>query len=514
MRLRTVFSSREYVALVPEADGVALLRYRMEGREAVLQERHTPALPAEIPARAETLRKAMTERRWQSLPCVLCLRSAHLAVRSLKSPPGSEESLRQLVQTHSRDFEALSDSRAITEFSAAACGETQALILYTVREDTLLREVSPVRSAGLMLLDVLPFPLAFYEGVRQRVNPGAHEPVFCLYIGADRCECMAGVGLAVHELHTLEISGARLQREAAEFCAAPDTVPPDTQRWIEDVAMAVRSFEESIPEKTLLGTVWIAGESLPAPEVLAHLGREASVSVKVVEPGEVALLVGQGLSRFGLVTDRLQQVGLLPRDLKEARRRRKSGLMWAAAFVLSFTALLMLSLHAHRISLRMAQRTIQTREQLEAFRTMEAERAELGKRLAGLSGTVLPLRDAARNYPRMARVLEAVYEARDPLDWFVLAADAEAYFSDLSPQRLPPPMAGRIATVIMEGYTPVEDLSTVRRMIEALRLHPFIESVDLLPDDQIRRRPASGGMWDPEGLRRFALEIRLRGRPQ
>jgi hypothetical protein len=515
MRLRDVMSPREYVALVPGGAGVEMLRFRIGSGEAVLQDRHALTLPVEAPARAKALRQAMLDRRWQALPCVLCLRSVHLAVRCLKPPPPrSAESLRHLVQTHSRDFEALSESRAITEFSVAVRGDAQALILFTVREDTLLREVSAVRSAGLRLLDVLPFPLAFYEGVRQRVAPGGRDPLFCVYSAGDRCECMAGVGMAVHDLRTLQIPGGRLHREAAEPDPAPDTPPSDTERWIQDVVSALREFQASLPEKNLIKTVWIAGERVPAPAVLSRLSREASVPVQVLESGDPAPLVGQGLSRVCLVPDRPQQVSLLPRDLQRARRRRRSDLLWAAVYGLVFVTLSMLSLHAHRLNRSLARRTVQAREHLEAFQAVEAERADLAERLAGLSVTVLPLRDAAWNYPRMARVLEAVQAARDPVDWFVLAADADAYFSDLSPRRLPPPMAGRISTVIMEGYTPVEDLSTVRRMIEALRLEPFIESADLLPDDQIRRRSMVSEVWNLEGLRRFALEIRLRGRAQ
>lgn len=524
MRLRVLMSSREYVALVPCRAGVELLRFRLRNGEAALQDRHTLKLPEDPPARAEALRQEMTARGWQSLPCVLCLRSVHLAVRCLKPPtPQSAESLRRLVQTHSRDFEGLSDSRAITEFSVGRWGMNLALVLFTVREDTLLREVSAVRSAGLNLLDVLPFPLAFYEGVRQRVS-SVRDPLFCVHLSGDRCECMAGIGMAVHDLRTLQIPGAKLQREAGEADPTPDdpsqddsalkTPPNDTQRWIQEVAAALREFQESLPEKNLVKTLWIAGETVPAPEVLSRLGRETSVSVKVLETGDMASILGQGLSRGSLVADRSQQVSLLPRDLQQARWRRRNGLLWAAVYGVMFATLSMLVLHAHRLNRSLDRRQVRAREHLEAFRAVEAERADLAEQMAGLSGTVLPLRDAARNYPRMARVLDAAREARDPLDWFVLAADADAYFSDLSPRRLPPPMAGRVSTVIMEGYTPVEDLSTVRRMIEALRQKPFIESVDLLPDDQIQQSSAVNGMWNLEGLRRFALEIRLRGRPQ
>lgn len=513
MRTGPFFLRREYVALVPGRAGLDLFRFSVRGGKASLRARHAIPLPEAPDARSEALRRVMTSRKWESLPCVLCLPSHHLAVRCLKPPQRSTESLGHLVQTHSRDFEALSDSRAVTEYAYGAGGARHTLLLFTVREDTLLREVSAVRASGLTLWDVIPFPLAYYEGARQQVSSG-RVPFFCVSISEDRCECIAGIGMAVLDVRRLHLSGARPEADTEEDDPVAETPPSDTRRWVEDIAAALREFQASLPEDQGIDALWISGETVLAPALLSHLRREIPVPVKPLDPGDPALLCGGGLSRTFLVGDRSQQVSLLPRDLLAARHRRRSIRIWAAVYGLMAVSLALLTLHASRFNRDLAGRTVQLRGQREAFEALAEERAALAGRMAGLSGTVLPLRDAVRNYPRLARVLEAVQEARDPSDWFVLVADAEAYFSDLSPRRLPPPLGSRISTVIMEGYTPAEDLSSVRLMIEALREQPFIERVDLLPDDQIRSRPGAREAWNLEGLRRFALEIRLRGRPQ
>lgn len=513
MRTGSLFFRRDYLALVPGHTRLDLFRFSVRGGKGCLRQRHAISLPEAPDARSEALRRVMTSRKWESMPCVLCLQSHHLAVRCLKPPQRKTESLGHLVQAHSRDFEALSDSRAVTEYAYGESGARHALLLFTVREDTLLREVSAVRAAGLMLWDVIPFPLAYYEGARQQVSPG-REPFFCVSISEDRCECMAGIGMAVLDVRRLHLSGARLKANAEEDDPAAETPPPDTCRWVEDIAAALREFQASLPEEQGIDALWIRGETVLAPAVLSHLRREIPVPVKPLDPDDAALLCGRGLSRTFLVRDRAQQVSLLPRDLLAGRQRRRSIRIWAAVYGLMAVSLVLLILHTSHFNRDLARRTVELREQREAFEALAEERAALAGRMTGLSGSVLPLRDAVRNYPRMARVLEAVQEARDPSDWFVLVADAEAYFSDLTPRRLPPPLGGRISTVIMEGYTPAEDLSSVRLMIEALREQPFIERVDLLPDDQIRSRPGVREAWNLEGLRRFALEIRLRGRPQ
>jgi hypothetical protein len=67
----------------------------------------------------------------------------------------------------------------------------------------------------------------------------------------------------------------------------------------------------------------------------------------------------------------------------------------------------------------------------------------------------------------------------------------------------------QINKVIVEGYTPEPDLSTVRSMLENLRAAPAISQADLLPDDRVRNRPENAD--DPTTLNatRFALEITL-----
>ena len=68
----------------------------------------------------------------------------------------------------------------------------------------------------------------------------------------------------------------------------------------------------------------------------------------------------------------------------------------------------------------------------------------------------------------------------------------------------PPPV---IDQVIVEGYTPVDDLSKLQDMIETLRAHPAVETADLLPDDKVRADPVRDERWDGMLSNLFAIQI-------
>ena len=69
------------------------------------------------------------------------------------------------------------------------------------------------------------------------------------------------------------------------------------------------------------------------------------------------------------------------------------------------------------------------------------------------------------------------------------------------------PAALGFEQIVVEGYTPVADLSTVRTMIEALREHPAVEDADLLGDDRLREDPERDERWAPADCQLFAIEI-------
>jgi hypothetical protein len=114
-------------------------------------------------------------------------------------------------------------------------------------------------------------------------------------------------------------------------------------------------------------------------------------------------------------------------------------------------------------------------------------------------------------------LLHAVAEAKHPDDWITRMADTASYVSDAAellteadwPLNEAPAFAGPIGKVVIEGYTPWADFSTVQAIIGTLRGHPAVAEADLLGDNELRIDEEQAQAWAQLGCRLFAIEITL-----
>jgi len=180
---------------------------------------------------------------------------------------------------------------------------------------------------------------------------------------------------------------------------------------------------------------------------------------------------------------------------------------------------LVMQAHVHRADQRAYLAALE--HQQEQLTVWSQEWADYAERNNQLRRQVQPLRSAVRANKVTQALLRSLASAKHPDDWFVLIADADSYFR--APQgndtdiALPEEPIGPVAPeaslrqMILEGYTPADDLSTVRELIEKMRSLPFVANVDLLPDDQVRTDWQDAPTDAQPEVRRFALEIELMG---
>jgi len=498
------FIPRSLLALEVSDREIEVLRLRIKKGRAEVADRLTVPLPEDPRDRSEALRVKITERKWETLPCVAGLSEDHMTVRCLHpARPLRSEALRRLVAKTTREFEALSESRAVSEIIYASKGHLNSLLMFTIREDTLRRELSLIREAGLKLADAIPAPLAGYEGLRQHIK-NADELLLLVQCLENHSECIHGAGAAVHDFCTLSVSGRQLAEDAGE---------DSFDSWLAELKTEVERLQALHPREHNIRALYLGGLWTPSDEQLTAMREESGLEIRLLSRGQTQDLTARGLSRPFLISDAAQQISLLPPELRQLRMERQSRTAWAALFLLGLFSLAGLNFHFRQSNRWLENRRDSKQEHIARYERIEAEREDLAEISVRLNEIMLPLRNAQRNYPRISRVLEEVNQARDPQDWFVLVADSEAYFSEMSLRSLPSAFDSRVSRIILEGYTPSEDLSTVRQMIESLREIPFIEGVDLLPEDQVRQGVQPVSTLQIEGLRRFALEIELRGRP-
>ena len=154
--------------------------------------------------------------------------------------------------------------------------------------------------------------------------------------------------------------------------------------------------------------------------------------------------------------------------------------------------------------------------EITALVTGQQKSLEIGRDLpAGAYTLILEF-----NGKVVRRLIVALGAAKHPDDWITLISDMHSYENPpLDELSVPAPPTGvgsldgslDIRSIVVEGYTPIEDFSTIYSMIETLRGYDGIFDADLLGDDRLREDPLRDQRWEQYKGRLFAIEIEMEG---
>ena len=213
------------------------------------------------------------------------------------------------------------------------------------------------------------------------------------------------------------------------------------------------------------------------------------------------------------------ELSLLPRGLRDKRCLQWQLPYWCLICVILLSSLLGIYGLMHW-SQRMKSSALEAKKhQLKLMKKESQELDGLEIENAALRDQIAPLRVAIHNDEIMRVLMNHLSEAKHPDDWISLVADAYSY-NEPPPHPSPenertqaPASLGEgleLRHVIVEGYTPIDDLSTVNSMIETLRKKESILEVDLLGDERLRSDVLRDARWLPFNARLFAIEISVR----
>jgi hypothetical protein len=300
----------------------------------------------------------------------------------------------------------------------------------------------------------------------------------------------------------------------------------DLAGWAGEVQSCLALFRSQFPgpDQAVTSAVLCGGagaiEGLPArlAEVLGlEVRRLEELQGRGGEPEAAFFATAVGLALAGLGEGPVAS-SLLPPVLREERMLQGQLRYWAFSAVAAVLALGLLTLRAHRqLERERTQWSAEQNDLLERRRMseeLEVYRADIER----LRAKVSTVETALLNGQLLRAVMDALGRAKAPDDWITLIADAYSYFGGsvggtgpLEPDPGPTarPAGLQFEQVVVEGYTPVEDLSTVRAMIAALRVLPAVADADLLGDDRLREDPARDALWAPAACSLFAIEITL-----
>lgn len=498
-----------------------VVRAVRRGPFTVLSGAEEIALPEAEEDRNRLVRVFLEEKGLADLPCVIAMRGEDMLMRVVNTVPGDAGSERAIVEEQHEHFEDLTTGNVVSEYCVQKNpGEKNQIVFAVAREDAVRRTLDSAAEAGLGTVNLLPVPVALLNAVSWLL-PSSASPLLCIDIGHAATELIIVRQRKLLFQRRFMIGASDLQDTEGVFS---DTRKFD--QWLEELAACISFYRsEFSAEKFTVSKAFVSSRSEFPQECAEAVSRRVGIqcaafplSVRaplLTNPGRYTVAAGLALAGAG---QNMLKISLLPAVLREKMVLQHQIRYWAASALLLISSVLVLVL-GMASQLDNAENAFGRRsEMLERFRGMERKLEQLKDENTVLRTRLMPLTVAAWNAEAVIALLDAVTVAKDANDWIVLIADAAFYDHRPGAAQNNAPASGDGAVtvrdalldeLVIEGYTANPDLSSVQAMIEKLREDPYILSVDLLADDQVRADAGRDKSWAFAGCHLFAIEVRM-----
>jgi len=521
-------------------------------------------LPYDLPDPAKIIRKWLAEEELAHVPAVMAVGGSRLLYQHFQKEEGDPRTPEQIAAVEAVRFGDMTDARMM--FTSTPCspepGERRILISL-VRPDLLDTALKPGAEGGLKLVNVCPAPVALYNGVTALGEP-IHQPTLIADLGAHHTEVVIGNGRGVVFARSFAMGTAQLtlavasqgkippgQAERARIAAAGFAELPGGSgtvceqfalRWAQEIKACLQMHQSSMGppnDSTAVRRVILTGggglweplyaalkQQLPLP--LQRVGRIAGHEDMESAP----FLIAAGLAADALGIARAPS-SLLPDSIRATLTRERNKRHWAVAALFSVLGMGMITAATHISALRESAVLSRHNETLQRCENIAREIEAILSRMTLLEQMNRPLVQFVENSSRIRDLTLFLAANKGSQDFLTFLGDSESYLelrvlADAPDTDQDPQLRTLLATrrraierraeslrdrgmnrLIVEGYTPRQNFSTVKSLIEALREHPSVARADLLPDDIVFGDPRRDEMWSSTRSRRFVLDLRL-----
>ena len=512
----------------------AVLAVRRQGR-LCCEGTERVRLPSKKSERQRVLQAFMERNGWADLPCVVSVLGQSIMLHTIDMPVDSHESVQEVVRHELDQFDDLADEGTIHDHAlqGAASGRPRNILLAVGRTDVIAHTIEELSHLGFNVVDAVPGALAVFNavGVLHRKTAG---PLVCVDVGHESTEVVVGQRKRILYARRFARGAGSLVSSASGSSGSGigGIVVEELDRWIDELRSCLAAYASRFSGKRLEprqivlcgggalvdGLVEkISGATGINAVVLGSSGRNMGID------GVHFFATAVGLAMQGIGTSR-PRLSLLPRHVRERIVLRWQRKYWGLSGSLLILAVAWM-ICATYTGLKDKRALLEERKtEIARLRDLEQRVVKYDGMNEDLQMQILPFRTAVRNGEIVRAVIYALGEAKHPDDWIVLVADAVSYAADEADSGPTRSESGGgaegvgaedalgVEQIVIEGYTPVEDLSTVRAMIETLRGSPGIIDADLLGDDLARIDEARDKRWESTKSRLFAVQISVPAR--
>ena len=499
----------EALGLDIRADSVraVLAARRLTG--LVLKSSASADLPAEGPARDQALCSFINEHGWSALPCAIHVGGEFFVLQTVDVEPGDPRSTEEIIALETDQFDQLIEKGTVNDhYDLGTVAGHHTVLVAMGRASGVQNAMQAAGTAQLDIVDVIPLPVVLFNALSE-FCPGLKGTTVLVQVTGHGTELVVGDG--------------RRPLFARHFPVGSDDIgdavdgeePEELARWLSELKFCLSLYEAThagaslVPNRILimlergdaqLFVDRVHSETGVQTMTLGELGRENGF------PEAARYAVAAGLA-VGAVGSSAAPLSLLPEPCREIVRLRLQKKFWMLSGAAAALGLLAVAFGYHRrlvlheATLKDMRARLSTRHALEeGVKTYELQNEALLRQMA-------PFTAAVHNGEILRVVLQAVAGARGDDDWITLVADERSYFDG---EEDPDDVVTRaFERIVVEGYSPVDDFSTVRAMIEKLRDSPGIVDADVLGDDRISANPDRDQRWAGMGCSLFAIEITI-----
>ncbi|MBN1673029.1 MAG: pilus assembly protein PilM [Kiritimatiellae bacterium] len=529
----------------------------------------TLALPESQVEREKALRHLLETVHLLGERFVIGLPGQATVHQTVVVPDADPRSVAQVVAMEVGRLGDLAEGRMAYDYlSLPHSRDVRRALLVMARPETVQTALRGPELLGLDVVDIVPVPVAL-ANTCECARIGIEQPAVCVEIGrqgtdvavvgqrgllfarrfelgahafsqalADELGVQAAEAESLKRAHAMEPGraidpadprGQRVQKALAHAC----------ERWFAELETSLALFREHFPaEDQRPAQMILAGGGAALAGLPDWLNRRLRMRVRLLDElpgagrvkhaGRFAVAFGLAVAGLGLGRTRLS---LLPAALCETLALRRHKAHWLGAGAAVALTLASLAVHQRWQCVRRGRELANLQTQLWQNQMLQRDLARLQAKNADVAGKLAAARAAAQNGLVMQGIVNAIAEAKNGQDWITLIANAGSYGpkgetgpppastgpppaqnGTASPVReaVAKPAANGFDTIVIEGYTPRNDFSSVRTMIEKLRRNPLIEVADLLEDNRIVPDEARDSRWAGTDCRLFAVKIKVR----